>query len=60
VVGLGEAEAAHQLALGQPGEVILLLRLGPEGVDGVHHEGGLHRHGGAVGRVHALFIYEWG
>mmetsp|Transcript_32716 Transcript_32716/g.77837 ORF Transcript_32716/g.77837 Transcript_32716/m.77837 type:complete len:278 (+) Transcript_32716:477-1310(+) len=42
VVGLGKAEAAHELAGRQAGEEALLLLLGAEKVDGVHDQRGLH------------------
>src|SRR5206468_2855566 len=54
VVGLGEAEAADQLAPGELREIFLLVRLGAEFVDRRHHERALHAHGRAVTRVDAL------
>ena len=42
-VGLGEAEAADLLAGGEQREPVLLLLLGAEGVDRIHHQRALHR-----------------
>ena len=44
VVGLRQPEAAHDLAPRQPRQVLLALLLAAEVPDGVHHQGGLHRH----------------
>ncbi len=46
-VGFGQAEAADDLPLGHAGQILLLLRLRPEGVDRVHAERALHRAEGA-------------
>ena len=54
MVGLGQAKAADPLASGQLGQVLLLGRLGPEFVDGHHHQRRLHTHHGAVTGVNAL------
>ena len=54
MVRLGEAEAADDLAAGEPGQEALLLLLGAVGVDGVHDEARLHAHHRAVTAVHAL------
>ena len=40
--GLGQAEAAQLLAAGERREPGVLLLVGAEGVDGIHHERGLH------------------
>ncbi|KAI3488740.1 hypothetical protein L1887_47081 [Cichorium endivia] len=54
VVGLGETEAADELTLGEARQILLLLRLGSELVDGAHDERALNGHDGAVARVDAL------
>ncbi len=56
VIGLGEPEAADELPAGQARQVFVLLGVGAEGVDGVHHQAGLHAHGGAVGAVDSLHL----
>jgi len=54
VIGLGQAEAADPFAGGQPGQVLLLLRLGAEFEDRHHHQRRLHAHHRAVARIDAL------
>ncbi len=54
MVGLGEAEAADDLALGQPRQIFLPLRLAAIGVDRMHDQRGLHRHRRAVAGIDAL------
>ena len=53
-IRLGQTETADQGAGGKAGEVFALLRLGAIGVDGIHHERGLHRHHRAVARIDPL------
>src|SRR3954469_16375762 len=53
-VRLGEAEAADPFAGGELGQVLLPLLLRSVGVDRVHHEARLDRHGRAVAAVDAL------
>ena len=53
-VGLGQAEAADQLALGEAGEIFLALLLAAVGVDRVHHEARLDRHRRAIAAVDPL------
>ena len=53
---LGQAEAADQLAPRHLGQEAHLLRLRPQGVDGVHGEAGLHAHGRAVAAVDRLHL----
>ena len=53
-VGLGQAEAADDLALGQAGEVFAALLLAAVGEDRVHHEARLDRHRRAVAAVDPL------
>ena len=53
-VWLGQAEAADPFARGEPGQVLLALLLRAVGVDRVHHEARLDRHGRAVAAVDAL------
>ena len=55
-IGLGEAEGAHPLAGGEPGQVLHALRLGAIGIDGVHDERGLHRVHGPEPAVHPLHL----
>ena len=52
VVGLREAEAPDEGALGELRQKFSLLRITSKGIDWMHHKGGLDAHGGAVGRVH--------
>ena len=53
-IGFREAEAAHPFAGAQLRQVFLALLLGPVGVDGEHHQRGLHREGRAVAGIDAL------
>ena len=54
VVGLGQAETAEQLGGRHPGQVFAALRLAAVGVDRLHGERGLHRHGGAEAGIDPL------
>ncbi len=54
VVGLGEAEAADHLARGELGQICLALRLAAVGIDRMHYQRGLHRHGRAIAGIDAL------
>ncbi|KFB71559.1 MAG: hypothetical protein AW09_003294 [Candidatus Accumulibacter phosphatis] len=54
VVGLGQSEAADRFAACQPGKVLLLLLLGPEGMDRQHHQRRLHAHHRAKTRIDTL------
>src|SRR5258705_4641469 len=54
VVGLGEAEAADRLPGLQRREPAVLLRVGPVGIDGVHHESALPGREGAETRIAPL------
>ena len=54
VVGLGEAEAADDLALRHPRQPFHLLLFAAERVDGIHHERALHRRERADAGVAAL------
>jgi hypothetical protein len=53
-VGLGQPEAADDLARGQPRQVLATLLLGAVLEDREHHQARLHRHGRAIAAVHAL------
>ena len=53
-VGLGEPEAADDLAAREPGEVLLALRLVAVGADGVHDEARLDADGGAIAGIDPL------
>ena len=44
------------MTLTQPGEVLLLLLLCAVGVDGMHDEGRLNAHDGAISAVHSLHL----
>ena len=55
-VRLGQAEAADQLAVGELGQILLLLRLGAVGVDRMHHQRRLHRHRRAIAGIDALHL----
>ena len=54
VVGLGQPEAADRRALLELRQPPVLLRVGPEAMDGIHDEPALHRGEGAEPRVPAL------
>ena len=54
MIGLGQAEAADQLALGEAGQEALALLFGAVGMDRVHDQARLHAHGRAVAAVHPL------
>ena len=54
VVGLGQAEAADDLAGGEPRQVFPPLLLGAVGVDREHHQRGLDAEGGAVAQIDPL------
>ena len=54
VIGLGQAEAADDLARCELRQILLALRLAAIGEDRVHDERGLHRHGRAVAGIDAL------
>ena len=54
VVGLGQAEAADDLAARELGQIFAPLRLAAVGVDRVHDQRGLHRHRRAVAGIDAL------
>src|SRR4029078_1660460 len=55
-VGLCQAEAAHDGARSQLGQVTALLLLGAIGVDRVHDEAALHARRRAHGRVAAIAL----
>ena len=55
-IGLGQAETANPFAGRQFGQVFLLLRLGPIGLDRIHHQRRLHRHHRAVTAVDPLHL----
>ena len=54
MVGLGQAEAADDLALGEARQVGVALLVGAELVDRRHHQRGLHAHHRAVGGIDPL------
>ena len=54
MVGLGQAEAADDLAGREPRQVFLALLLGAVGVDRMHDQARLHRHRRAVAAIDAL------
>src|SRR6516165_5211372 len=54
VIGLGEAEATDDLARCEFRQIALALRFAAIGEDRMHHERGLHRHGGAVAGIDPL------
>src|SRR5262249_9162214 len=54
VIGLGEAEATDDLARCEFRQIPLALRFAAIGEDRMHHERGLHRHGGAVAGIDPL------
>ena len=54
MVGLGQAEAADDLAGRELRQIFAALRLGAVGIDRIHHQRGLHRHRRAVAGIDAL------
>ena len=54
VVGLSEPEAADHRAGRELGQIFAPLRFAAIGVDRMHHERGLHRHGRAITGIDAL------
>ena len=54
MIGLGQAEAADDLARCELRQILLALRLAAIGEDRVHDERGLHRHRRAVAGIDAL------
>jgi hypothetical protein len=55
-IGLGEAEAADELAARELREIFLALRFRAIGIDRIHHEARLHAHHRAIARIDALHL----